>query len=245
MKTDTNRGYCTSEEETTCESKKVAWFTFWDNDFADKVELDLRGRELIQENGKWFVVKKNVNDNEHNSIDRNVNDICDDILINQVADVCDDEVELNLGNYEIEIRDNKTYAVLKKIEYPKTYEECCDILGIDVSRDIEHTEHLPLYKDINQYDVDLLGCLIQFRKLLICRDAYCKIAGEEMELGKYWEPDWKNIEQDKYVIYTDNNTICFNCFVFGSAVLAFPTEEIRDAFDDNFKELIEKCKELL
>jgi hypothetical protein len=58
METDTHKGYYTTEEETTNESKKATWFTFWDNDFADKVELDLSNRELIQEDGKWFVVKK-------------------------------------------------------------------------------------------------------------------------------------------------------------------------------------------
>ena len=60
METETHRGYYTTEEETTNKSKKIAWFTFWDNDFADKVELDLSNRELIQENGKWFVVKKKI-----------------------------------------------------------------------------------------------------------------------------------------------------------------------------------------
>ena len=58
MGTETHRGYYTTEPETTSEGKKVAWFSFWDNDFADKVELDLSNRELIQEDGKWFVVKK-------------------------------------------------------------------------------------------------------------------------------------------------------------------------------------------
>jgi hypothetical protein len=76
----------------------------------------------------------------HRTDDRNVNDICNDILINQISskvaiinlksDVCDDEVELNLGDYEIEVRDGKTYAVKKKSKYPITYEECCGILGI-------------------------------------------------------------------------------------------------------------------
>lgn len=60
METETHRGYYTTEEETTNKSKKIAWFTFWDNDFADKVELDLSNRELIQEDGKWFVVKKKI-----------------------------------------------------------------------------------------------------------------------------------------------------------------------------------------
>ena len=58
METETYRGYYTTEPETTSEGKKRCVVYFWDNDFADKVELDLSGRELIQEDGKWFVVKK-------------------------------------------------------------------------------------------------------------------------------------------------------------------------------------------
>ena len=58
METETHRGYYTTEEETTNKSKKLAWFSFFDSNFADKVELDLSNRELIQEDGKWFVVKK-------------------------------------------------------------------------------------------------------------------------------------------------------------------------------------------
>lgn len=46
------KGYCTKAPEKCNETKKIAWFKFWDNDFADKVELDLNDRELIQENGK-------------------------------------------------------------------------------------------------------------------------------------------------------------------------------------------------
>lgn len=59
METETHRGYYTTEPETTSEGKKRCVVYFWDSDFADKVELDLSGgRELIQEDGKWFVVKK-------------------------------------------------------------------------------------------------------------------------------------------------------------------------------------------
>ena len=58
FETETHRGYCTTEPETTSEGKKRGVVYFWDNDFADKVELDLSDRELIQEDGKWFVVKK-------------------------------------------------------------------------------------------------------------------------------------------------------------------------------------------
>lgn len=104
---------------------------------------------------------------------------------------------------------NATKIVLekKKKEYPKTYEECCMVL-----QDACMT-HKGGYKS------NLIQTL---QKLLICRDAYWKIAGEEMGLGKPWEPYYTN-----------------------TMVLSFPTEEMRDAFYENFKSEIESCKELL
>lgn len=192
METETHRGYYTTEEDNTNKSKKVAWFTFWDNDFADKVELDLSGRELIQEDGKWFVVKK-------------------------------------------------------KKAYPKTFEECCKILGllnVDLCFNADYRSF-----DASKEQWKRLGLMNQFYQLLICRDAYWKIAGEEMGLDKPWEPDYDS-GVNKYGI------ICMNGVVQESnpttnwerhlnKVLDFPTKEMRDAFKENFKELIESVKELL
>ena len=187
METETHRGYyITGPEtnitgpETTSEGKKRCVVYFWNNDFADKVELDLSGRELIQEDGKWFVVKK-------------------------------------------------------KKEYPKTYEECCTVL------------------DWNHRDYDRVGyeseLLCKFQVLLLCRDAYWKIAGNEMDLGKPWEPDYDS-GVNKYgiifmngVVQKSNPTTYWERHL--NKILDFPTEEMRDTFYKNFKELIETCKELL
>ena len=141
------------------------------------------------------------------------------------------EVEVILGDYEFVLKDGKTYFAKKKPQYPKTYEECAQILleRASVRNDIGHKGDL----------------LIALQRLLVCRDAYWKIAGEQMGLGEPWKPDWLNTEQDKFVLYTHNNVICLNRFVLGHNVLAFPTAEMRDAFLENFKELIESCKELL
>ena len=179
METETHRGYYTTEEDTTNKNKKVAWFTFWDNDFADKVELDLSNIELIQEDGKWFVVKK-------------------------------------------------------KPKYPKSYEECCKMLRIDST--INHTigTHFRYRYTIKH-----------FINLLICRDAYWKIAGEEMGLGKPWEPDWR---EARYIIYRNQDNIIGGYREKGDVehhIFEFPTKEMRDAFYENFKEEIEICKELL
>lgn len=83
-----------------------------------------------------------------------------------------------------------------------------------------------------------------FIRLKVCRDAYWKIAGEEMGLGKPWQPDWE-YDDTKYVLFFNKNEICYEMMKHTSYVLAFPTEEMRDAFYENFKELIESCRELL
>lgn len=141
------------------------------------------------------------------------------------------EVEVILGDYEFVLKDGKTYFAKKKPQYPKTYEECAQILleRASVRNDIGHKGDL----------------LIALQRLLVCRDAYWKIAGEQMGLGEPWKPNWLNTEQDKFVLYTHNNSICSNCFSLGNNILAFPTAKMRDAFYENFKDLIEDCKELL
>ena len=143
-----------------------------------------------------------------------------------------DEVEVILGDYEFVLKDGKTYFV-KKNKYPKTYEECCKILGIE---DREN--------GYCGYEYELLG---EFQKLYICRDAYWKIAGEQMGLDKPWKPDWgENDGGYRYCIRNQSNKIVLsNEWLGENYILSFPTEEMRDEFYENFKELIDKCKELL
>ena len=144
-----------------------------------------------------------------------------------------DEVEVILGDYEFVLKNGKTYFVKKKPKYPKTYEECCNILGIE---DREN--------GYCGYEYELLG---KFQKLFICRNAYWKIAGEQMGLGTPWSPDWgENDGGYRYCIRNRSNKIVLsNEWLGENYILSFPTEEMRDAFYDNFKELIESCKELL
>lgn len=138
----------------------------------------------------------------------------------------EDEVELQLGDYEIEVRDGKTYAVRKKSVFPKTYDECCQYLGCD--------------------DRLSTGKLVLLKQLINARNAYWKIAGEQMGLGKPWEPDWSNFNDDSYPTITKcNNRIIKTSIYTHDCILAFPTEELRNIFYENFKDLMEQCKELL
>lgn len=124
-----------------------------------------------------------------------------------------------------------------KPQYPKTYEECCDLL---VNYD-KYSEILVAIAGVS-YKANLIK---SFTKLLICRDAYWEIAGKELGLGKPWKPDWDNYDDTKYCIYTTENIISLDLFGVDNKILAFPTEKMRNAFYKNFKELIETCKELL
>lgn len=139
-----------------------------------------------------------------------------------------DKVELCLGDdYEIVVEDGRTFVQRKKPKYPKTYEECCGILGMTFD-----------YPDIRMVSIDEYNLYSNFIQLIRCRDAYWKLADN-------WKPNWNNDADYFYTIkYKSTHIRLYNC-TDEYAILAFPTEEMRDAFYENFKDLIEKCKELL
>ena len=138
-----------------------------------------------------------------------------------------DELEYMVPDgYEItEASKDKVFIKPIKSKYPKTIGDCCKVI-LDIG------------------DYQMCGykheLLFNFQNLLICCGAYWKIAGEEMGLGKPWEPDWDNLSTNHEFIKINKG-----CFTYSSRLLVFPTSEMRDAFYENFKDLIEQCKELL
>lgn len=124
--------------------------------------------------------------------------------------------------YELIEKDGQFYITKQKSIYPKTYEECCEVIG-----------------DCADCSLTCFACglLNNLQRLLLCRDAYWEIAD--------WTPDWNNDNQIKYIIVNRRNNIIKDTYTAKNAILAFPTEKMRDLFYENFKELIEECKELL
>ena len=66
-----------------------------------------------------------------------------------------------------------------------------------------------------------------------------------MGLGEPWNPNWKKADERKYCIVNTGGNIVKWVQKTTNKILAFPTEEMRDAFFENFKDLIELVKELL
>ena len=120
--------------------------------------------------------------------------------------------------------DNQVVLAKKQPQYPKTYEECCKVLGYEPDR-----------QTVTGYDAELIENL---QTLKLCRDAYWKMAGD-------WKPDWTKANERKACIVNTEGNITKWVQKTTNKILAFPTEEMRDAFYENFKELIERCKELL
>lgn len=122
------------------------------------------------------------------------------------------------------IIDTSIIMVTKKgVEYPKDYDGCCNVLDDE--------------------DKMSLGLMNELRKLINARNAFWKLYGKENGLGGSWKPDW---EDGCYVITTNGDGLISRDIQFGiNAILAFPTEELRDMFYERFKSEIELCKEFI
>jgi hypothetical protein len=138
-----------------------------------------------------------------------------------INDSYSDTVVILHNGYDVETKDGCILLTRKWPRFPKTCEECCEILCC--------SPNLTLCGYRNEL-------MINFQKLLICRDAYLKLL-------KNWEWDYV----DRCFIIANNSGRLITTEYHGNdnCVLAFPTYESRDAFYENFKELIENCKELL
>ena len=137
---------------------------------------------------------------------------------------------------------NATKIVLKRKEkeYPKTFDECCKVLGllnVDLCFNADYRSF-----DASKEQWKRLGLMNQFYQLLICRDTYWKIAGEEMGLGKPWQPSGN---EDCFIISRSCGEVFLSESTGDSKLFEFPTAEMRDAFKQNFDPDIEICKEFL
>ena len=109
-------------------------------------------------------------------------------------------------------------------ELPTDYGKALDAVGVSKI----HSVLVPrdMYRAVNAL------C-----KLLICRNAWWQKLG--------WKPDFRSAFVAKYIIENCEGRITTGISGVSYAVLAFPTEEVRNKFAETFRDLIEEAKELL
>lgn len=161
------------------------------------------------------------------------NEIC--TITRAIWDISRVLYKVNNNDYDIFVVE-QLYPIKKKQTYPKTYAECYDILRF---KNRNKTEQ----QFLNSCDLYDAGLMTKLSMLKLCRDAYWKIYGEEMGLGKSWEPE------DLRYVYSffrlDSDIIMSNTCYGNNHIFEFPTEEMCNTFYENFKDIIKQCKELL
>lgn len=125
----------------------------------------------------------------------------------------------------------------------KTWEECLHIYRkshggeyIKANSEIEIVMHASSHSlcDRNILPNGMGKPMLALMQLLICREVY----------RNGWKPDWTDNE-DKYVIECDDNRVIKEYYISTSRILSFQSEEARNEFYKNFKDLIEEAKELI
>ena len=144
--------------------------------------------------------------------------------------------------YEID-RENSTFEkiVFKKVEreLPKKWEDLMGVSGfyvdshskVNVFRGCFAKEET---KNIFPTKEEAKACLA-LAQLCQLRDKY----------NDGWKPDWNNGKEYKYSIVINTGRPFVETYFNVQKVLSFKTEELRDKFLENFKDLIEIAKPLL
>ena len=165
----------------------------------------------------------------------------DEMFEENINDMEQKEIIIPQG-WEIDkVKGNKIILKENKEKLPKTWEECCELLGEgeyinNESIICNYTPHCGASKaNENILPTGLGKPMLALMQLLVCREVY----------RQGWKPNWTNRNENKYCIVKDSNEIKTPIHVFISRVLSFQSAEIRDKFLENFKDLIEEAKELI
>lgn len=158
--------------------------------------------------------------------------------------------------YEVEkadIVDGKVFVTLKakEMQLPKTWEEFCELNPrnenefhisslstiLRESEDELHEWDREIKADRNVLpNRETAEAVLALCQLIQLRDCY----------NDGWVPIWKGFCEKKYLIqFIDNELSAINTDTNASnSMLYFKTEELRDQFLENFRDLIEKLKPL-
>ena len=119
---------------------------------------------------------------------------------------------------------------------PKTWDEYCAKHG-EVGDKIKASLNTA-YMTINKYtfsDYKQAQAHIALMKLHLLRDEY----------RQGWKPDWRNVDESKFVIEMVANELLINNYGITRYSLSFQDKKRANEFLTNFRELIEQAEDLI
>ena len=119
---------------------------------------------------------------------------------------------------------------------PKTWDEYCAKHGEEGDK-IKASLNTA-YMTINKYifgDYKQAQAHIALMKLHLLRDEY----------RRGWKPDWRNVDESKFVIEMAGNELTVENYGITRHFLAFQDEKTANEFLTNFRELIEEAGDLI
>lgn len=154
-------------------------------------------------------------------------------------------IEIDVPDGYKAVYDENTQRVeIVKVELPKTWEEFCKNNPVEFKETYIYNGRVNNVRtdgERTEKDKDLLPnretaeAFLALMQLIQLRDCY----------RQGWKPDWSCDGQQKYSVLTYSGEVSTDAGIVTQGVLSFQSEEIRNEFFKNFRELIEKAKELI
>ena len=153
------------------------------------------------------------------------------------------EIEVPDGYKAVYDKDTQKVEIVK-VELPKSWEEFCENNPIKAGEYFINEYSEIIYAAEKHRAANLKNILpnketaeafLALMQLIQLRDCY----------RQGWTPDWKDDKQPKYSVITSSGKVSVDTRIVTNGILSFQSEEVRDEFLNNFRELIEQAKELI
>ena len=209
----------------TCETKTIhnTPMKYLDIEIrTDEMNFFEKESVLKHQNEFWDRIRYGFECNDDNKI------TCIDITKSDEYSKEDITLKYDPNKYEMTSDNNGNIILKAKISLPQTFYDCCKILNTQ-----------PSAAPTSGYATEELSDL---ERLLICRDAFYKAIGFDIE--KDFLLKWKNAYVP-IISKNDDGNICRKSGYAQLHLLPFPTTEDRDYFFEKFYDYIDKCKKFI
>ena len=147
------------------------------------------------------------------------------------------EINIEVPEGYVIDEENSSFTCIKFKKNKKevsNWDELIDVSGyfVDTGSNVYHTMYQ--YKNVFATKEQAEACI-----------ALAMLSQLMKDVNGDWIPDWTNRIKGKYSIRFSAEELSLRSWSIEQCFLAFPTEEIRDMFLKNHKELIMKAKSLL